>query len=103
VEIPPAVPQVQIMSEIRTDIYLVVKEALHNTLKHSGADLVTVDFDIRPGLLLIKVTDNGKGYAHPVQPGNGLLNMKKRVERLGGKMKTSSHNGITILFTIPLK
>jgi signal transduction histidine kinase len=103
IELPPEIPHIHLLSDSRADIYLMVKEALHNALKHSGAHRVTVDFIIQQRHLTIRISDNGNGYTEPVQAGNGMLNMQKRIQRLGGTMKITIENGVTLDFIVPLQ
>jgi signal transduction histidine kinase len=52
------------------------------------------------------ITDNGKGFdqARPGSGGNGLLNMKKRAEDLGGSFEIQSEvgKGTRVEFRIPV-
>jgi signal transduction histidine kinase len=104
VNIPEAIPDVELTGHQRTDIYLSVKEALHNSLKHSGAENVVLDFTIEKKFLHICVKDDGRGLNGGAfnQDGNGIINMKKRISRLRGAMDTRNSNGLTILFKMPI-
>ena len=98
------IPDIKIAGETRRHIYLAVKEALHNIIKHSGADKVNLIFTCADKLI-IKVSDNGKGMniAESNNAGNGLNNMKNRIEKIGGKFSAENKNGLTLIFEIPLK
>ena len=104
VHIPGEIPAINIPGEKRTDIYLSVKEALHNALKHSGAEKIELMFTLKNNNLYITVSDNGTGIGGG-QPGdgNGMLNMKKRMDRLAGNIDIKNHNGTAVVFSIPLK
>src|SRR4030095_3123920 len=52
----------QIQPEVRRNIYLIFKEAVNNAAKYSGATLVDFHFSIKKGFLVMKVSDNGKGF-----------------------------------------
>jgi signal transduction histidine kinase len=101
VSMPHRIPEIEIQSDVRTDIYLSVKEALHNALKHSGAKKIELNFAIASDCLLVSVSDDGKGLAGSGNKGNGMQNMKKRTERLQGTMVIKDQNGVTIQFSFP--
>lgn len=96
------IPEVKISGEVRRHIYLSVKEALHNTIKHSGADKVEMKIHCK-GELQISITDNGKGLNTDENSatGNGLKNMKKRMKQINGIFSIKKDKGLTITFTIP--
>jgi signal transduction histidine kinase len=101
---PDSIPDIQINGETRRHIYLIVKEALHNIIKHSGADKVEVEITCGEKLRII-VADNGKGL-NPDQNndgGNGLKNMRQRIQQLNGSFFIKNDNGLTLIFEIPLK
>ena len=81
-------PDVQLTSEQRRNIFLFVKEALHNVVKHAGASKVRLTMHVEGDHLSVVVADNGtgmpKGADHSI--GNGLRNMHKRMRSLGGSL-----------------
>ncbi len=82
---------------VRRNIYLTAKEALNNIVKHSGAKKVAVQVNAANGLQ-IEIKDNGKGIDLEKLPAfrNGLINMKKRMEDIGGKFSIENNNGTLI-------
>lgn len=82
---------------VRRNIYLSAKEALHNIVKHSSAKKVAVNVDASNGLV-INIADDGKGIdINTINSfGNGLKNMKKRMEDIGGKFSIETNNGTQI-------
>ena len=104
ISLPAEIPDQPVSGEDRRNIFLIVKEAVHNMIKHSGADQLELVMEHNAGQLLISIADNGKGIEdiHCEQTGNGMRNMQQRVEMLRGKMKTENKNGLTLTFTIPL-
>lgn len=90
----------------RKELFLVIKEALHNVLKHATANKVAVIMGMQGDRLEIIVEDNGKGI--PDQHiqingfGNGLKNMQKRMDEIGGKLLISSSNGTRIAISVEL-
>ena len=104
ISIPEKIPDMEINGEARRNIFLMVKEAVHNVIKHSGADKVTINIACEDQLT-ITVSDNGKGMYldEDNNIGNGLKNMKQRVHQLGGKIVFENHEGFTLKFEIPYK
>lgn len=98
-------PPVVINGETRRNIYLVVKEALHNIIKHSGADRVHLVIHFHNDQLRIKISDNGIGLTARQKEnfGNGIKNMRKRAEQVNGKLSFTSGNGLTLNFEIPIQ
>jgi signal transduction histidine kinase len=96
---------VTVNGETRRFIFLCVKEALHNIVKHSQATTVKIDIEITNNLI-ISIQDNGIGFENTNQKtnsGNGLKNMKKRIEKINGSLYSVSDSGTLIVFTISLK
>lgn len=102
--IPEHIPDMAVMGNKRRNIFLLVKEALNNIVKHSKADSVTLEIKIGERLR-IRVSDNGRGIDFDdIKPGShGLVNMRRRVEHLKGKMEIKNNNGTTIIIDIPIK
>jgi two-component system, NarL family, sensor kinase len=98
------IPDLQITGEQRRNIYLVIKESLHNIVKHSGASEVNISFDLNGGLRAC-IHDNGKGIGTISQCrfGNGLKNMRQRMESIGGSFEIENENGTTIRLYCPLE
>ena len=82
----------------RQAIYLIVKEALHNSKKHAQATRVDVLFIFTAVQVHIIVKDNGKGFVvEDKKLGQGLKNMKKRTEDIKATIDISaSPNGTEI-------
>ena len=104
VTIPEKIPDMEINGESRRNIFLTVKEAVHNIIKHSGADKVTINIACDKQLI-ISVSDNGRGMhvGENINMGNGLKNMKHRVHQLDGKIFIQNSKGLTLIFEIPYK
>jgi len=104
VDLPDEVPAVTITGEQRRNIYLVVKEALHNIIGHAEATKVNIEVGIDRSLDIV-IQDNGKGLPEGATRrwGNGLKNMRQRMEHLGGKFELSSGEGTKIRVSLPLK
>jgi|GEM_PF-5473688 len=84
----------------------VLYELVNNTLKHSGADLIALDFTTGKGRLLITYTDNGSGFDPVKVPpaGIGLENIRERVSLLRGRFELGqSGKGFRAEITIPIQ
>lgn len=82
------------------DILPAFKEALTNIIKHAKATNVIIRIALKGNQLSIEITDNGVGFPPEFQLGNGLNNMRLRIESCGGVfLHDSMHNqGSTIIF-----
>jgi len=71
----------------RRNLLLVMKEALNNIAKHAQATLVIVDMQYENSELHISIEDNGIGLDSDNLVGNGLDNMRDRINALGGSIE----------------
>lgn len=96
----------KIQGEVRRNIFLVIKEALHNIVKHAGAAEVTVSFrhDQNNRSVSVVISDTGKGIdTGNIRPfANGLENMKKRMTDINGTFTIENNNGTRITITAPV-
>jgi signal transduction histidine kinase len=61
------------------------REAMHNVIKHAKASQVTVHISFAEMLLTVSIQDDGCGFDLSTNPtGHGLVNMKRRLEDIGG-------------------
>lgn len=92
-----------VSGEIRRNVFLTVKEALHNIVKHAHASSVELVFQIDKNLL-IQIRDNGVGFNQgQIRPfSNGLTNMKRRMEEIRGTIEWNSTKGTSVELHIPL-
>src|SRR5262249_2132161 len=108
-ELPVEFPAFSLPAETRHNLFLVVKEALNNALKHSGASEIRIDVSIENTKLQIIVADNGHGFDLNAlaagRHGNGLDNMRRRMENLGGRCEISGApgKGTSLKFILELK
>ncbi|HEY1790720.1 MAG TPA: two-component regulator propeller domain-containing protein [Verrucomicrobiae bacterium] len=106
VDVPAELPDAPIPPEVRHNVYLAFKEAVHNVIKHAQATEVRVSLTLRSKQLVLQVEDNGRGMdKQAVSNRNGLRNMKRRMEDLGGDFSISpgSNGGTLVQLTVPLK
>ena len=101
---PDAIPPVEISGEKRRNIFLCIKESLNNIVKHANANRVEIFFSVDQHLQ-ITIKDNGRGLntAEIRLFSNGISNMRKRMENIGGSFSIDNHNGTIIVLRIPLQ
>lgn len=104
--IPETLPDFHLTAEARRNIFLVLKESLHNIIKHSGATEVIITLSFTQQHLEAVVQDNGKGFtASDISRfGNGLRNMEKRMKDIGGRfvIESNSGEGTRVMLTVEL-
>jgi ligand-binding sensor domain-containing protein/signal transduction histidine kinase len=91
--------------EQRKNLWLMLKEAVTNAVKHSGASAVSVIVTPSGRQVRIVVKDNGSGAGSATDSsGRGLSTMRARAESLGGTFSLSSESdaGTTVEFVVPL-
>jgi signal transduction histidine kinase len=86
---------VQASSQIRHNITMAVKEAVHNVIKHANASEVTTGAIFAENCLTITVHDDGHGFQQGLEvAGHGLKNIKQRMEDIGGHVHIESRIGL---------
>jgi signal transduction histidine kinase len=106
-DVPLKVSAIPLTAEVRHHLFMVVKEALHNAVKHAAPRRIKLGLEIQPeGKLSIVVSDDGRGFL-PDQVeavGNGLENMNRRMRDLGGELKLWSKpaQGTTVTLQLSL-
>jgi signal transduction histidine kinase len=101
-DLPHDLPPLAMPPEIRHNVFLVVKEALTNVLKHAEAREVRVQAKAAGTQLEISVQDNGRGFdAAAPSPSastrDGLVNMRQRAAAIGGQLIVHSGPGGTTI------
>jgi signal transduction histidine kinase/ligand-binding sensor domain-containing protein len=103
VKAPENFPLIFLSGEFRRNIYLVLKEALHNIVKHAQASRVKIRIDIDQNLMIV-IKDDGVGFdKNNLRPfSNGLSNMKKRMKDIGGNLEIKNEDGVAIVLSAPI-
>jgi signal transduction histidine kinase len=101
---PDLIPEVQLRKMVYRNIFMVVKEALHNIVKHSNAAHVYLAIAVPEDHLNISIEDDGDGFKGKAKlQGNGLLNMESRIQSIGGTLILSSpKRGVCVSLRIRL-
>jgi signal transduction histidine kinase/ligand-binding sensor domain-containing protein len=94
-DVPENTPVREVPSNIRHDVFLVVKEALQNIVKHAHASEVWLRVRIIGQRLRIVIEDNGRGFDRAPEDAlaDGLRNMQQRMKDLGGECRIQSRIG----------
>lgn len=97
--------------ELETLVFRIIQEALTNVLRHAGADRARVGVSRSAGLLVLRVSDAGRGFdaqgalaGGGAATGSGLRGMRDRLELFGGKLEIISApgQGTLVSASIPL-
>jgi signal transduction histidine kinase len=114
VDLPAQLPRYPLSSQTRHHLFLAVREAFANMLKHSAATRAKVCMTCHDSTVEIVLSDNGGGF-DPVAieaggddssagSGNGLRNMRQRMADIGGRcvLESAPGRGATVRFLLPL-
>lgn len=102
----PISSQLVVPTEVRHDLFLAIKEALNNVLKHSMASEVRIEVLSAESTINVVIDDNGRGFDLGQRGqnghGNGLQNMRRRMDAVGGQMDivTTPGHGTKLQFTV---
>ncbi|MHB8294103.1 MAG: sensor histidine kinase [Acidimicrobiales bacterium] len=89
---------VSLPPELELAVFRICQEALHNAVRHAGADLIEARLRIEAGRVVVRVSDDGEGFeagglAADGHRGLGLVGMRERADLLGGELEVSSAPG----------
>jgi signal transduction histidine kinase len=105
-EVRDAEPDRPLNAEQCHNLFLAFKEALTNVVRHSRASEVSVRICLgEKDRLLVCVEDNGQGLPEAVGEGaDGLLNLRRRLERIGGQCDIENRpgGGVAVRLSLPL-
>jgi signal transduction histidine kinase/ligand-binding sensor domain-containing protein len=114
VQVPPQLPAHSLSAEARHNLYLAVKEALHNAVKHSNAREISFQLLIRPDAFTFVIKDDGGGFdpaptvpatadESRLAPGQGLRHIGQRLTAIGGTgvIRSEPGTGTTVELTLP--
>jgi ligand-binding sensor domain-containing protein/two-component sensor histidine kinase len=86
--------EIKLDVDLRRQIYLVFKESINNCAKYSECTEVKAELKRKTDGIYLNIKDNGKGFdINSLERGNGLVNMRKRAEEMGGYFTVKSEQG----------
>jgi len=95
VHLPDSVPERHLSPEARHNLFLVVKEALNNVVRHAKAGEVHLHITADENRVAISIEDDGCGFEY--EPDNaccdGLRNMRQRMQEISGEFQLASKTG----------
>lgn len=98
--------ELQLDQHKEVNIYRIIQEVLHNTVKHAEATLLIIKIVIEENRLLLMTADNGKGFNYFAKakdnPGLGLRNLQSRAEVMGGELSCQSEPGKGTMYTFEI-
>jgi len=100
---PLHLPATFIAGEIRRNIFLAVKECLHNIVKHAGASHVYLTIELNEKIRIV-IHDNGKGidWNNQRPNGNGLHNIHRRMLEIKGNADFIIEHGTQVMLSVPI-
>jgi signal transduction histidine kinase/ligand-binding sensor domain-containing protein len=116
-DMPIEFPGWRLTADVRHNLFLAFKEALHNVVKHSAASETYVRLTAGATSFELVVEDNGRGFAPGAKAetdsddsgrlmsGNGLENMARRLAEIHGRcdIRSAPGQGTKVIFTVPVK
>lgn len=103
IDFPGPENELTVSPDIRRNLYLAMKEALHNARKYSQASEIVVSFKLDANRYRLEVSDDGVGMTPDLVQGggHGMGNMRRRLEAIGGQMQleSSPNKGSKLVFT----
>lgn len=108
-EVPPDLPPAEIQPEVRHNVFLAAKEAVTNIVRHAQAKSAWIRLRLEPDGFTFEIADDGRGLAgmdeKRAATRNGLRNMRKRMEDVGGNfaMTAAPEGGLLIRLSAPLQ
>lgn len=95
-------------AETEVNIYRIIQEITHNTIKHANATLFTIELKRKGNRLLLTTADNGSGFSYEEKmkesKGLGLVNLQSRAEVMQANFvfRSEPQLGSNYFFEIPL-
>ncbi len=104
VELPDNCPEQIILSEVRHDVMLAVREVLNNSVRHGRPREVLLRVAVVGNSLNLVIQDDGCGFDSNRIKGNGLVNLEHRMRKLKGfcQIHSSLQGGTRVMLQLPL-
>ncbi len=92
--VPAQEQHLKLSVDVRRDLFLIFKEAVNNTARHSRCTAVLIALTIVGHQLILEIADNGVGFDPTGESdGQGLMSMRRRAANLRGKLEIESVAG----------
>ncbi len=103
-DLPESPPARVLSADVRHNLFLGVKEALNNAVRHSQASAVKLAIANSATALTVEVSDNGRGFGQPPDDdcADGLRNIRQRLAAIGGECRIESRVGTGTRVTLVL-
>ncbi|TSA40623.1 MAG: hypothetical protein D4R57_01595 [Verrucomicrobiales bacterium] len=105
-DVPPQLPNANIAPDLRHNVFLAFKESVNNVVKHAKAGEVKIRLRLDANKFTIEIEDDGRGPGDAAKKTgrNGLRNMRKRMEDVGGAfaMDPGAERGTIVRLTSPI-
>jgi signal transduction histidine kinase len=105
-EVPAQLPTIEIPPEVRHNVFLAAKEAVTNVVRHAKAEGAWIRLRLEAAAFHLEIEDDGCGLDETAaaKGRNGLRNMRKRMEDIGGEFEISrgATGGARIGLIVPL-
>jgi signal transduction histidine kinase len=93
-DFPHNLSEINLVPEVKRNLFFIYKETLNNILKHSGAKNVRMKLGLDDQHISLTIKDDGKGFnTGQGFPGNGLKNLQNRANEINGVLKLNSSPG----------
>jgi signal transduction histidine kinase len=94
-DVPLNLPDIPVAAEVRHNLFMAVKEALNNAVKHAQATQIRFGLNYTGARLTVEIADSGRGFRleEATTIGNGLENMRRRLQAVGGELQLQSEPG----------
>jgi ligand-binding sensor domain-containing protein len=91
---------IKLSMEYRQNLYLIIKEGISNSIKHSKCKKIFLEVNVRGDVIEIVLKDDGIGIENANGLGNGIKNIEERAKNIGGKVKwkSAANDGTSIIY-----
>jgi signal transduction histidine kinase len=105
-DVPGQLPATVIPPDLRHNVFLAFKESVNNVVKHAKASEVKIRLRLNDDGFTLEIEDDGRGPGEAATKTgrNGLRNMRKRMEDVGGEfaLEPGAERGTRVRLTAPL-
>lgn len=99
---PDTIPEITLNGELRRNVFLCIKEALNNIVKHARCTEASLTFTCSENVMTMEIKDNGIGLnlAEGSRTGNGLNTMNERLKKSGSRLEIEVNGGTLLRFIV---